>query len=113
MSSARSRWIWSATWYARLGLELFFVVMCLQRPRDFLDFEEFELVAFLDVVVALELDAALEAFLDFAHVVLQALERFDLARVDHHVVAQQPEMRAAGDQAGRDHAAGDRADLRG
>ena len=37
----------------------------LQRARDFLDFKEFELVALADVVVVLELDAALEAFLDF------------------------------------------------
>ncbi len=35
----------------------------LQCSRDFLDVEEFELIAFFDVVVVLELDTALEAFL--------------------------------------------------
>src|SRR6478735_9242671 len=98
MISDRSRWIWSATWKPRLGVDDFFFT-ALQGPGDFLDFEEFELVAFLDVVVVLQLDAALEAFLDFAHVVLDPLERLELAGVDHDVVAQQAEVRAAGDQA--------------
>jgi hypothetical protein len=44
----------------------------LQRACHFLDLEDLELVAFLDVVVVLELDTALEAFLDLAHVVLLA-----------------------------------------
>jgi hypothetical protein len=46
----------------------------LQRPCDFLDLEELQLIAFLDVVVVLELDTALEAFLDFLDVVLEALD---------------------------------------
>src|SRR6476620_2921732 len=99
-SSARSRWIWSAIWWLRLGLVCFFGIVghgpraaargsrVLQRARDFLDLEELEGVAFLDVVVVAQLDTALEAFLDFAHFVLHPLERFDLARVDDHVVAQ-------------------------
>src|SRR6476469_9522662 len=111
-SSPRSRWIWSATWKARLGLVCFLGISTgLQRPRDFLDLEELELVAFLDVVVVLQLDTALEAFLDFAHVVLHPLERLELAGVDHHVLAQQAEMRAARDHARGDHATGDCADL--
>jgi hypothetical protein len=63
-----------------------------------------------DVVVALDVQAALEAFLDFLGVVLEALERFELAGVDHHVVAQQAQRRCD-DLAGGDHTAGDRADL--
>jgi len=67
----------------------------------------------LDLVVVLQLDAALEAGRDFAHVVLQAPHRLDFAGVDHHVVAQQAETRAAAHHAGRDHRAGHRADLGG
>src|SRR5574341_1990630 len=122
ISSARSRWIWSATRKLRLGMErcLWRIGLswpalknkprrlsragfasransALQRSGDFLDFEELELIALGDVVVVLQLDAALEAFLDFAHIVLHALERLELAGVDDHVVAQQAEARVARD----------------
>src|SRR6478736_1500425 len=127
MSSATSRWIWSATRKLRLGIWcLCFIGVdhqeqtppassqagfgdgaraALQRSSHFLDLEDFQLVAFLDLVVVLQLDAALEAFLDFAHVVLQAANRFDLAGVDDDVVAQQAEACAAAHQARRDHRA--------
>src|SRR5437868_11720906 len=105
MSVATSRWIWSAMRKLRLGMDrLCFIASApikrqtppaflqagfgaraataLQRSRDLLDFEELERVAFLDLVVVLQLDAALEAFLDFAHVVLQAAHRLDLAGVE-------------------------------
>ena len=36
-----------------------------QRTGDFLDFEEFQHVTLLDVVVVLDIQTALEAFLDF------------------------------------------------
>ena len=85
----------------------------LQGSCHFLDLKEFELVAFLDVVVVLQLDTALEAGGDFAHIVFQAAHRFDLAGVDHHVLAQQAEARAAAHQAGRDHRACDRTDFGG
>ena len=49
--------------------------------------------------------------LHFAHVVLEALERIELAVVDDHVVAQQAHLRAALDHAFEHHTAGDRADL--
>ena len=52
------------------------------------DLEDLELVADLEVVEVLERQAALEAGLDLAHVVLEALERVELAVVDHDVVAQ-------------------------
>jgi hypothetical protein len=78
---------------------------------DLLDLEELQLITFLDVVVVLELDTALEAFAHLAHVVLEALDRVDFAGVDHHVVAQQAEMRAAVDRTRSDHTTCDRTDL--
>src|SRR5262252_4124563 len=45
----------------------------LQRARQLLDLERLELVAFLELGVAVERDAALEALLDLLHVVLEAL----------------------------------------
>src|SRR6476646_1162651 len=136
ISSATSRWIWSATRKPRFGID----GLCrmtslpsaqtrtpavswragvpgesrvrLQRSGDFLDLEELEQVAFLDVVVVLQLDAALEAGRDLADVVLHAPHRLDLAGVDDDVLAQQAEARAAADDARRDHRACHRADLR-
>ena len=70
-------------------------VLAYSVRDDFDDLEDLELVAFLDVVVVLQRQAALEAGLDLAHVVLEALERIELAGVDDHVVAQQAHLRAA------------------
>src|SRR3989338_4086200 len=109
ISSARSRWIWSATRKPRLGVEDFLTaIQCSKRARSegtrhFLDLKELELIALFDVVVILELDTALEAFLDFAHIVFQALQGFDLSGVDHHVFAQQTEVCVAGDLARSNH----------
>ena len=50
--------------------------------------------------------------LHLAHVVLEALQRIELAVVDHDVVAQQAHLRAAPHHAVEHVAAGDRADLR-
>src|SRR5688572_17183070 len=50
----------------------------LQRPLERLADVPFEHVANLDVVVTLQLDAALQAGLHFLHVVLHAAERVDL-----------------------------------
>src|SRR5450755_1987435 len=134
INSATSRWIWSATRKLRFGID----GLCrmgspasaqtrtppsfggrgsgesrfrLQRSGDFLHLEELELVAFLDVVVVLQLDAALEAGRDLADVVLDAAHGLDLAGVNDDVLAQQAEARAAADDARRDHRARDRADL--
>src|SRR4029079_7439988 len=136
ISSATSRWIWSATRKPRFGIDGL-CRMCvsfarpkheprrlrrrrgsawsldrLQRSGDFLDLEELEQVAFLDVAVVLQLDAALASGGDLADVVLHPPHRLDLAGVDDDVVAQQAEARAAADDAGGDHRAGDGADLR-
>src|SRR3954469_12140967 len=51
-------------------------------PFDLTRLVDLEDVAFLDVVEALEQDAALEAFLDLADVVLEALELGDAGFVD-------------------------------
>src|SRR5688572_24496900 len=139
ISSARSRWIWSATRMLRLGIDDFLWRMvvfesaagpqstnpaescggvclvransALQRSGDFLDLEELQLVALVDVVVVLDAEAALEAFLDLAHVVLEALEAVELPGEHHHVVAQQAHTRPPAHRARGDHAAGNRADL--
>src|SRR5207248_1815923 len=76
--------------------------------------EHLDHVADLQVVVLVEADAALEAGLHLAHVVLEAAQRADLSLVDHDVVAQQARLRVAGarDAPFGDHAAGDRAELR-
>src|SRR5437773_11820398 len=60
----------------------------LQCPGHFLDFVDFELVADLEVVEVFHGHAALETGFHLAHVVLEALEGIDLARMDDHVVAQ-------------------------
>src|SRR5918995_1813536 len=54
-------------------------------------------VAFLDVRVVREHDAALEAGEDLADVVVDAPQRADLARVDDRAVADQADLRSAGD----------------
>src|SRR5690606_20492330 len=85
----------------------------LQRAGDFLDFEELEGVAFLDVVVVLDAKAAFEAFANFLDIVLEALEAFELAGVDDNDLAQQAQTRAATYHAAGDYTARDRADLGG
>src|SRR6185436_17037417 len=86
----------------------------LRRLRDALHLEHFDHVANLDVVETLQAQAALEAGLDLGHVVLEALERGELAFPHHDVVAEQAGLRVAlaGDAAVGDHAAGNGADLR-
>src|SRR5690606_41371178 len=64
-----------------------------ERARNLRDLEDLELVADLDVVVALQGQAALEALLDLADVVLEALERVELPGPDDGVVAQQAQDR--------------------
>src|SRR6266853_2948955 len=138
LSSARSksdssRWIWSAMRRRRCGLAMglpnaersdrylksrSFVALgapqdgrTLQRPGHFLDFVDFELVADLEVVEVSHGHAALEPGFHFAHVVLESLERVDLARMDDHVVAQHAHRRVAPHQALEHHASGDGPDL--
>src|SRR5690349_6160871 len=83
----------------------------LQRPGDLLDAEAFNDVAGPDVFVVLESHAAFLAGWDFLDLVLEALERFELAFMDDDVVAQQAHAGAALDDAFGDLAARDLADL--
>src|SRR4051794_16800418 len=75
--------------------------------------EDLQHVALLDVLVALERDAALVALGDLARVLLEAPQRADPAGPDDGAVADQAHRRAAPHEAGGDVAAGDRADPRG
>src|SRR3954467_10570326 len=82
------------------------------RTGDLDDLEHLELVADLEVVEVLEAEAALEALLHLAHVLLEALERIELAGVDHHAAADEAHGRAAAHHAVGHHAAGHGAHLR-
>src|SRR5690606_954110 len=66
----------------------------------------------LDVLVAGDADAALEAALDLGGVVLEAAQRPDLPLVDHAVVAEESDAGVPRDDPLDDHAAADEADLR-
>ena len=80
--------------------------------RDlFLD-ERLDDVARLEVLEAVETDAAVEAGAHLGGVVLEAAQRSDLALVDDPAVAHQADGGGARDDAVDDVAAGDRADLR-
>ena len=61
----------------------------LQRTRDFLNFEDFELIAFLDVVEVFQRQAAFETGFDILHVILEAFQGIEFTSPDHHVVTQQ------------------------
>src|SRR3954452_18791317 len=71
---------------------------------------DLEHVALFEVVVAVQEDAALEALLDLAGVVLEALQLPDPRLVDDGAVAHHTHLRAATDGAARDVGAGDRAE---
>src|SRR5262245_3115469 len=76
--------------------------------------EHFNDIAHLDVVEALEADAAFKAGFDLADVVFEAAQRGNLPFEDDHVVAQKPGRGFARprDPSLRDHAAGNRPDFR-
>src|ERR1700682_6014337 len=83
----------------------------LQGSRHFHDLVHFELIALFDLVEVLQRQAALESCLDFAYVVLEALERIELAVEDDDAVAQEPHLRAAADHSLEHVATGNGADL--
>ena len=83
----------------------------LERPGHFADFKELQDVANLDVVVTLDVQAALKAFFDFARIVLETLERVEFTREDDHVFAQEANARVTANHSGGDHTTGNRADL--
>jgi hypothetical protein len=80
----------------------------LEGALHLVDPERFDPVTDLDVVEVLHADAALEALAHFLHVVLEALEARDAARIDQRPVANHAP--GGPDDAGRT-AAGDGADL--
>src|SRR6185503_13385819 len=111
---ARSWRIWSATRSGRDPCDIRRRQPCSSRRQHSLHAEDLDHVADLQVVVLLEADAALEAALHLADVVLEAAQRSDLAGEDDDVVAQQARLRlaGAGDAALGHHAAGNRPELR-
>src|SRR5579871_3505201 len=77
-------------------------------PRDLPLLVGLDDVALVQVLEVGEADAALEALVHLAHVILEAPQRGDGALPDHHALAQEAHLRAAGDDAAADVAAGDR-----
>src|SRR5437016_4860943 len=69
-------------------------------------------VARLEVLEVGEPDAALEAGLDLARVVLEPLQRGDRARPDDHALAEEAHLRSPGDHTAAHVAAGDGTDAR-
>src|SRR5690348_7014009 len=117
MRSESSRWIRSPSFCGRPEVRPLVRFKApprrtLECPGNLQDFKDLELVLLLEVAEVLHRHAALEAGLHLAHVVLEALERVDLARMDDHVVAQHAQLRAALDEAFQHVAAGNGADLR-
>src|SRR5207248_809703 len=68
-----------------------------QRRPDRLQLVRLDDVALLEVVEVLQADAALEALVDFLHVVLETAQRGDAAGEDRLRVAQQPYERGQRD----------------
>src|SRR6266511_3521622 len=81
-----------------------------RRPLNRPGLVGLEHVAFLDVVEAVEEDAALEAFGDLAGVVLEPLQLRDRGLVDDRPVADDAHLCSTPDETGGDHAAGDRSE---
>src|SRR5690349_16582600 len=106
MRSASSRWIWSAIRARRA------VLTSGERARDLDHLEHLELVADLDIVEVPDRKTAFESGFDLAHVVLEALERIELARMHDDTAADDANRGAAADQPFGHHAAGDGSDLR-
>lgn len=61
----------------------------LQGTRNFTNLKELQYVTFLDVVVVLDVQAAIETFAHFLGVVLETLERVEFAGVNDGVLTQQ------------------------
>src|SRR6185436_8280831 len=80
----------------------------LERRRHRLDLERLDDVAYPDVAVALDRQAALVTLRDLGRVILEPPQRADLAGVDDHRITHQAQLRLAGDLAFGDEAAGDR-----
>src|SRR3982074_2430256 len=82
-----------------------------QGASHFLDFEHFQLIAFLHIVEVFQGQAAFEAGFHFSHIVLETLERIEFAGPYHDIVAQQAYRRTASDQTVEYIAAGNGTDF--
>ena len=82
-----------------------------QLARRLLELVALQAIVDVDLGEALQADAALVAERDFLDVVLEALERRDVAFPDEVLAAEQAHLGAALDDAVADHAASDRAEL--
>src|SRR5688572_11007153 len=79
-------------------------------PRDLALFVGLDNVARLEILEAGQADAALEALTNLTCVVLEPLERRDLALPDDRAVAEEADLRATRDDARLHVATGDGAD---
>src|SRR5215469_1686135 len=87
-------------------------IEALQRTRDLFHLEAFDDVAGLDVLVVFERHAAFVTLIDLPNFVLEALQRFQRAFVDHDIVTQQANPGTAPHGTLGHHAPGNLADLR-
>src|SRR3954453_12180138 len=69
------------------------------RPRYLFAVEELDLIADLEIVEALQAQAALIAGRHFSNIVLEALEGLHCPLVDHGAATQHPGAAVAGDPA--------------
>src|SRR5204863_6942866 len=81
--------------------------MALDRARDLADLVGLDDVAFLDVLVSLDADAALVTGGDVSHVVLESSQRMQLALVNDDPIADQTNLRVTRDRPAGDVAARD------
>src|SRR6187397_2970286 len=81
-------------------------------PSDLALFEGLDQVALLEVLEVGQADAALEALTDLPSIFLEPLERVDAALPDDDALAQEADLRAAGDDTRAHAATGDEADAR-
>ena len=84
----------------------------LDGAFNFNHFEHFDHVANANVVVVLHADTTLHAVTHFVDVIFEATQRFQLAFIDNHVVAQYADRVVTFDVAFGDHTAGNRAKFR-
>ena len=75
------------------------VSLAVQRSGDQVDLIGLDDVAWLEIVIILDADTALEAGGDFFRVVFEALERGHFAFVDHARIAEQSDVGATEDLA--------------
>src|SRR5690606_37538761 len=86
-------------------------MLILERPLAFLDLEDLDHVADLDIVETVQPDTAFETGADFGHVVLEPAQRRDAALVDDDIVAHETRPEVAADMAFGDQTAGGLAEL--